>query len=674
MSFFAQQLVQDPEHVVAHVGPGEVQDQLVARLRPRASGEVQHPVGVLAVQVRVRVHHLRLHPEAEVHPQRVDLVDERPEPAGELLRVHRPVAQARAVALALAEPAVVHHEAVHAERRGLLGERDLPGLGDVELGGLPGVVDHRPRPRHRAGARPRSIRQDVLQLEAVQQPRGPAQPVRRIPAVEHRRLQRLARVQHVAEIERVEAAGHAHAVELVPLHRDAPRAAPRQRAEPHLAVLLVGRAFLDGEPRVGLVAGRAAAALEHARPPPQRLLVQRPLARPAAGQVAQRVVGRRQREGRRGRLLHGHRLPLAVLDGGRARQDSALRVDPVAQRHVDLALDVTESHLEAVGRGRVALVVQHQVAVAVGEGDLERRLHEQPRPPARVLLRRGGVRRVERGPLGHRRGLGKMVGLRQPSAPVELLQLTARVHPEDVGGVSSVHSEDLGRRVVGGRVPGRSHRGGADQSDDAGEGSRHGRFPLGCSKPPHHSIRVSPSRPPQLPLALREDRTIMPPSGRTTCASGGSGSSCWRSLRRRAPRSSLTVDEIVASNLEARGGAARLAAIRSLRLTGKAVFGGGDFKIEAEVARLVKRPGMIREEIDAAGPDRGQAWDGQEGWARRPLPGPSRPAAQLARTRRSRWLGRPTSTDRWSAGARRGTASSTWAPRTWTAPRRTSCG
>ena len=34
----------------------------------------------------------------------------------------------------------------------------------------------------------------------------------------------------------------------------------------------------------------------------------------------------------------------------------------------------------------------------------------------------------------------------------------------------------------------------------------------------------------------------------------------------------LTVDEVVARNLEARGGAAKLAAIRSLRLTGTASF------------------------------------------------------------------------------------------------------
>ena len=63
----------------------------------------------------------------------------------------------------------------------------------------------------------------------------------------------------------------------------------------------------------------------------------------------------------------------------------------------------------------------------------------------------------------------------------------------------------------------------------------------------------------------------------------------------------LTVDEIVARHVEARGGAARLAAIRSLRLTGTSVFGGGDFRIEAEWALVVARPGRLRSELSLQG-------------------------------------------------------------------------
>ena len=56
----------------------------------------------------------------------------------------------------------------------------------------------------------------------------------------------------------------------------------------------------------------------------------------------------------------------------------------------------------------------------------------------------------------------------------------------------------------------------------------------------------------------------------------------------------LTVDSIVARYVEARGGLAKIDAIKSLRMTGKVVFGGGEFSIEAALGRLQKRPGMIR--------------------------------------------------------------------------------
>ena len=56
----------------------------------------------------------------------------------------------------------------------------------------------------------------------------------------------------------------------------------------------------------------------------------------------------------------------------------------------------------------------------------------------------------------------------------------------------------------------------------------------------------------------------------------------------------LTVDEIVARHVEARGGAARLEAIRSLRLTGTRVFGGGDFRIEAEWGSVADAAGTVR--------------------------------------------------------------------------------
>ena len=69
------------------------------------------------------------------------------ETVGEFLRIHGPVAEAGVIVVALAEPAVVHHEELDAQLGGLIGEGSLPGFVDVEGGGFPGVVEHGPQPR-----------------------------------------------------------------------------------------------------------------------------------------------------------------------------------------------------------------------------------------------------------------------------------------------------------------------------------------------------------------------------------------------------------------------------------------------------------------------------------------------------------------------------------------------
>src|SRR6266508_5688372 len=81
------------------------------------------------------------------------------------------------------------------------------------------------------------------------------------------------------------------------------------------------------------------------------------------------------------------------------------------------------------------------------------------------------------------------------------------------------------------------------------------------------------------------------------------------------------MDEILESYVEARGGAAKIVAIKSLRATGKVVFGGGEFAIEEAWARLQKRPGMIRSEITLQGLTAVEAFDGQEGWSLSPFQG-----------------------------------------------------
>jgi len=113
-------------------------------------------------------------------------VDERLQAVRKLLLVHIPVAQAGMVVLALAKPAVVHHKSVNCPALRPSPPAHLSGLVDIEFGCLPRVVDHGLGLGSGWLAVAASSRQNVLQLEAMQQPRCLAQPVRRIAAVEDR--------------------------------------------------------------------------------------------------------------------------------------------------------------------------------------------------------------------------------------------------------------------------------------------------------------------------------------------------------------------------------------------------------------------------------------------------------------------------------------------------------
>ena len=74
----------------------------------------------------------------------------------------------------------------------------------------------------------------------------------------------------------------------------------------------------------------------------------------------------------------------------------------------------------------------------------------------------------------------------------------------------------------------------------------------------------------------------------------------------------LSLEELVARHVEARGGLEKLRGIQTLRLTGKLVFAGGGF--ELAYSELIKRPGLVRAEYTAQGLTAVQAWDGKEGW------------------------------------------------------------
>lgn len=83
-----------------------------------------------------------------------------------------------------------------------------------------------------------------------------------------------------------------------------------------------------------------------------------------------------------------------------------------------------------------------------------------------------------------------------------------------------------------------------------------------------------------------------------------------------------TADELIAKNIEARGGMAKIQAIKTLRMTGKFDGGGG---FVATVGQENQRPNLIRETFSLQGMTAVQAYDGSTGWQIQPFGGKKDP-------------------------------------------------
>jgi outer membrane lipoprotein-sorting protein len=93
------------------------------------------------------------------------------------------------------------------------------------------------------------------------------------------------------------------------------------------------------------------------------------------------------------------------------------------------------------------------------------------------------------------------------------------------------------------------------------------------------------------------------------------------------PAAAQTVDEIIAKNVEARGGEAKLRAVKAVRLTGKVEVGPG---MVAPTTMVIKRPGMVRMEFTVQGMTAIQAYDGKTGWGVMPFQGKKDPEPMAA--------------------------------------------
>jgi hypothetical protein len=83
-----------------------------------------------------------------------------------------------------------------------------------------------------------------------------------------------------------------------------------------------------------------------------------------------------------------------------------------------------------------------------------------------------------------------------------------------------------------------------------------------------------------------------------------------------------TLESVVAQIVKAQGGE-KLKTIKSIKTSGKLVFGGG--QAEGTLVGFVARPGKIRQEINLGGARLVRSYDGTTAWQINPFAGSSKP-------------------------------------------------
>ena len=111
----AEQVVEDAESVVLHLGISEVEDDLCATtsLHGFASWSLDDPVGMSLIELGDSVGHLGFDPDAELHTVLLGIAQQTGNAIGEFACIDHPVAERRVVDIAwilIAKPTIVHHE------------------------------------------------------------------------------------------------------------------------------------------------------------------------------------------------------------------------------------------------------------------------------------------------------------------------------------------------------------------------------------------------------------------------------------------------------------------------------------------------------------------------------------------------------------------------------------
>jgi hypothetical protein len=87
--------------------------------------------------------------------------------------------------------------------------------------------------------------------------------------------------------------------------------------------------------------------------------------------------------------------------------------------------------------------------------------------------------------------------------------------------------------------------------------------------------------------------------------------------------SDLKLDDVIKKSIEAQGGLAKLQAIKTVKVTGKMILGGG--QMEAPMVAYMKRPNSNRTELSIQGQQIIEAFDGTTKWTVNPMMGSKDP-------------------------------------------------
>ncbi len=223
---FSQQLCHEVQDELVNLRLRDVEGILVPGSPWLPVFETIDPVRMTPVQVTVRVHRLRLHPDAKVHPKTLHAGNQFPKTLGKLFLIDIPVPQTGSVAMPLPEPSVIDHEQLHAHAGGPPCEFLLAFHPDIEARGLPGIVQH-----------PSGLysRQDLFILKSVQISAHGTVPACGEAHCQYRRPDALTLIQRTGKIKIADSASHLHVLEWRFLKRNLPVPAIAQQSEPDIS-------------------------------------------------------------------------------------------------------------------------------------------------------------------------------------------------------------------------------------------------------------------------------------------------------------------------------------------------------------------------------------------------------------------------------------------------------